>query len=358
MASSTPVEGTVGEPDKTHGDGRPDMSFMSNLKIARHFYDEHRTGPVMVDIHPTLACQNECYYCISAVEHITGIAHDNFSRAKKLEWPVLKQAIMDMIDMDVRSVQLTGGGEPTTYPEFQQLLKELIPLKVGLITNGILVGEYAKEIVEACDWVRISLDAVGEEMYKQIKGTAHYHEVIDSITKLVEARGTEKTPRIGVAYILTPESTYGMKEVVMELEHSGIDYLQFKDVVMRGLKFTTRYEQTIHKAIDSVSGLGLKVLYTSHGTYDDDGAMPKDIPQCNATDYVAVVGADGDVYGCCHLEYQPQASYGSIYKEPFQQIWQNRPFVQVSENLCWNCRYKKTNEVIESLKKIEDGEFL
>jgi MoaA/NifB/PqqE/SkfB family radical SAM enzyme len=357
MVSSIPVEGLVDESAKHHGERGPDINFMSDLKVARHFYDEHRTGPVMVDIHPTLACQNQCYFCISANEHITGMAHDNFSRAKKLEWTVLKRTIMDLIDMNVKSVQLTGGGEPTTYPEFQQLLKELIPLKVGLFTNGILAGEYAKEIVEACDWVRISLDAVGSEMYKTIKGVDHYHEVVDAIVKLVEARGNEKTPRIGVSYILTPESVPGMKQVVMELEHSGIDYLQFKDVIMRGMKFTSRYEQTIRKAVDSVSGLGLKVLYTAHGTYDD-GATPKDIPQCNATDYVAVIGADGEVYGCCHLEYQPQASYGSIYKESFQQIWQNRPFVQVSEGLCWQCRYKKTNEVIESLKKIEDGEFL
>ena len=333
------------------------MSFLSDLKIARHFYDDHRTGPVMVDIHPTLACQNRCYYCISAVEHITGIAHDNFSRAKKLEWPVLKQTIMDLIDMDVRSVQLTGGGEPTTYPEFQQLLKELIPLKVGLITNGILVGEYAKEIVDACDWVRISLDAVGGEMYKQIKGVDHYDEVIDSIIKLVEARGRDSTPRIGVAYILTPESEKGIQQVALELRDTGIDYIQFKNVLMRGLRFTSRYEERIRKSIETINDIGLRVLYTGHATYDEE-MVPKDIPQCNATDYVAVIGADGDVYGCCHLEYQSHASYGSIYEQPFQEIWRNRPFVNVSESLCWNCRFKKTNEVIESLKKIEDGDFL
>ena len=333
------------------------MSFLSELKIAKHFYDEEREGPVMVDIHPTLACQNRCYFCISSNEHITGIAHDNFSRAKKLEWPVLKRTIMDLIDMNVRSVQLTGGGEPTTYPEFQQLLKELTPLKVGLITNGILVGEYAKEIVEACDWVRISLDAVGSEMYKQIKGVDHYHEVMDGITKLVEARGRECTPRIGVAYIITPESEPGIQQVAMELKDTGIGYLQFKDVLMRGLRFTPSYEKRIRKSIETISNIGLKTMYTGHGEYDED-AVPKDIPQCDATDYVAVIGADGNVYGCCHLEYQPHASYGSVYEQPFQEIWRNRPFVNVSDNLCWNCRFKKTNEVIESLKKIEDGEFL
>lgn len=357
MVSAAPMEGTVDELARHHAQGRPDMSFMSDLKIARHYYDTEREGPVMVDIHPTLACQNRCYFCISANEHITGIAHENFSRAKRLEWAVLKHTIMDLVDMGVKSVQLTGGGEPTTYPEFQQLLKELLPLKVGLITNGIFVSQYAKEIVEACDWVRVSLDAVGGEMYKQIKGVDHYDEVMDSITKLVEARRGKKRPRIGVAYILTPESERGVKEVAMELKSTGIDYLQFKDVIMRGLRFTPSYEKRIRKSIDAIGDLDLKVLYTGHGDYGDD-AVPRDIPQCNATDYVAVIGADGEVYGCCHLEYQPQASYGSIYEQPFREIWQNRPFVNVSESLCWNCRFKKTNEVVESLKKIEDGEFL
>jgi MoaA/NifB/PqqE/SkfB family radical SAM enzyme len=358
MTSSAPVERLVDKSVKHHGELRPDINFMSDLKVARHFYDEHRTGPVMVDIHPTLACQNHCYFCISANEHITGIAHDNFSRAKKLEWPVLKRTIMDMIDMDVKSVQLTGGGEPTTYSEFQQLLKEVSPLKVGLITNGILVGEYAKEIVEACDWVRISLDAVGEEMYKQIKGTEHYGEVMDSITKLVEARGEEKSPRIGVAYIITPESEIGIGLAAMGLKDAGVDYIQYKDVLMRGLRFTTRYENRIQKSIADIGDIGIKVFYTSHGNYDDDGATPRNIPLCNATDYVASLGADGRVYGCCHLQYLAHASYGSIYEQSFREIWKNRPFVNVSEDLCWNCRFKKTNEVIEGLKNIQDGEFL
>jgi len=264
---------------------------------------------------------------------------------------------MDLIDMNVRSIQLTGGGEPTTYPEFAELLKELKPVKVGLITNGILVGQYAKEIVDGCDWVRISLDAVGGEMYKQIKGVDHYDEVMDGVTKLVEARGRERTPRIGVAYIITPESERGIRQVALELKDTGIDYLQFKNVLMKGLSFTPSYEKRIQKSIETIRDIGLKILYTAHAEYDDD-AVPRDIPQCNATDYVAVIGADGEVYGCCHLEYQPHASYGSIYERPFRKIWKNRPFVNVSESLCWNCRFKKTNEVVESLKKIQDSEFL
>jgi len=333
------------------------MSFLSELKIAKHFYDAEREGPVMIDIHPTLACQLKCYFCISSNEHVTGIAHDNFSRTKRLEWPVLKHVVMDLIDMNVRSIQLTGGGEPTTYPEFAELLKELKPVKVGLITNGILVGRYAKEIVGACDWVRISLDAVGPEMYQTIKGVDAYGEVMESIRKLIETRGKEKTPRIGVAYIITPESERGIQKVAMELKDTGIDYLQFKHVLMRGLRFTPTYEKRIQNSIDAINSIGLKVLYTGHGDCDDN-AVPRDIPQCNATDYVTIIGADGEVYACCHLEYQPQASYGSIYEQPFQEIWRNRPFVNVSENLCWNCRFTKVNEVLARLKKIEDADFL
>lgn len=357
MVSVTPMEGFLDEPGEDNDGGRPDVKFMSSLKIARHFYDEGRQGPVMIDIHPTLACQLKCWFCISANEHITGVAHENFSRAKKIEWGALKRAIRDMTDMGVKSVQLTGGGEPTTYPEFGQLLEEVSPLRVGLITNGILVGEYAKEIVNSCDWVRISLDAVGSEMYQTIKGVDRYHEVMDSIVKLVQARKGRETPRIGVAYILTPESEAGIEQVAMELRETGIDYLQFKDVVMKGLRFTTKTERRIRKAISGLRDLPFEVLYTSHGT-SEEGPTAKDIPQCNTTDYVAVLGADGNIYGCCHLEYMPHASYGSIYDQSFREIWENRPLVQVSEELCWNCRFKRTNEVIDRLKEIQDHDFL
>ena len=337
------------------------MNFMSELKICKHFYDTGREGPVMVDIHPTLACQNACYFCISANTHIAGMKHENFSRGKTIDWTDLRRVIDELKCMGTSSVQLTGGGEPLLYPHFDKLLRELKPLRVGLITNGILLGEYAREVADSCEWVRVSLDAAGAEMYRQIKSADNYHMAVDGIDKLCEARGEAEKPRIGVGYVLTSESIPGIVHAAYEMAKRDIDYIQFRDVVERGRTFNDEMRQKIRTLVGQARHVttGLDIMYTSH--HDEtvpEGMDPDFIPVCDATDYVAVIGADSQVYGCCHLEYQDFASYGSIKERGFKEIWENRPTVNISEALCWNCRFRKTNKVLRGLKAIQDGDFV
>lgn len=336
------------------------MSFMSEMKICKHYYDDTRHGPVMVDIHPTLACQNRCYFCISANPHITGMEHENFSRNKKIDWSDLQEAIIDMKSMGVKSVQLTGGGEPTLYPQFGELLEKLMPMRVGLITNGVILGEYAREVVSHCDWVRISLDAVGGEMYRQIKGVDNYHMVVDSIEKLCSTRRGQRDPKIGVAYILTNESIRGMSDVVMEMSKHDIDYIQFRDVVERGRTFNTEFKTKIVRGLERAREVvnHKQIIYTSHqGDERPDGGVEQ-IPICDATDYTAALGADSEVYPCCSLEYQDFASYGNIKQRRFSEIWNTRPRVNITESLCWNCRMKRVNKTLQTLASIECGEFI
>lgn len=340
------------------------MSFMSSLKVARHYYDKERFGPVMVDIHPTLACQNKCSFCISANFHVSGVERSNFNRKHQLDYDVLQDVIYELSEMNVRSVQLTGGGEPTLYQNFVDLLYELknSGIRVGLITNGIKVGEYAKEILDTVDWVRISLDASNENMYRQIKSAEHFEQVMSSIRTLTELRtqrGEARKVRIGAAYIITTESIGGIGEIVrrFDVDQTAVDYLQFKDVVMRGMTLTDWYHQRIEESLSTAKKANhkYKLMYTRHDGIRSD---QEDMKRCDATDFVAILGADGNVYPCCHLEYIPSVSYGSVYEKPFSTIWEKRPELKIREELCWNCRFSQINRVITELNSIEDGCFL
>jgi MoaA/NifB/PqqE/SkfB family radical SAM enzyme len=266
--------------------------------------------------------------------------------------------------MNVRSVQLTGGGEPTLYPQFADLLHELKSrdIKVGLITNGIKVGEYSQEILDTVDWMRFSLDASNANMYRQIKSAEQFDKVMSSIEKITEERKQHprgKKVRIGVAYIITHESMSGIEEISSRFIEEGtdIDYLQFKDVVMRGMTLTPYYHQVIEKKIDEARcyAKDFEVMYTKHGGVQTD---QEEMKRCNATDFVAILGADGNVYPCCHLEYIPSVSYGSVYDRPFSHIWEKRPELKIREELCWNCRFSEINKVITDLDNIQDGCFL
>jgi len=349
------------------------VTFTSSLKVSKHYWErkeEEKMGvkgpfpPIMIDLHPTLACNNKCYFCISANHHVTGIERPNFDRKLTLEWDVLKKVIEEINCMGVKTIQLTGGGEPTLYPHFADLLEEIYPHRrvhrypsphIGLITNGVIAGEYANDIIGACDWVRFSLDASNSSMYKQIKGADHFNEVIASLEKLLEARGKNKRPRIGVAYIITPESIEGVGEVSRLMNAVRPDYLQFKDVVNRGLEFSKEYRHSIEGEMRLANEeCAIPVMYTSHESVGTDLGFSV----CDALSYVAVIGADGNVYGCCHREYLPNSSYGSIYERKFADIWAKRPKLELNQKLCWNCRFGEMNRTIVALKQIQDSDFL
>jgi MoaA/NifB/PqqE/SkfB family radical SAM enzyme len=334
------------------------MTFLNELKIAKHYYDPRRMGPIMVDIHPTLACQNRCNFCISDNPHVSGVERKNYSRKHQLDWPVLKNALVDMKNIGVKSIQLTGGGEPTLYPQFDELMDEVSRFNTGLITNGILLGELSDSIIGNVEWLRVSLDASNAKMYMQIKKNEAFNKVISGLTTALDQyrKTPTRTKRVGVAYVLTAENIEGIVEVAELMQDIRPDYLQFKDVVNRGMMLTDFYHNKIDKAIAEAREVtSVPILYSKHNGIDFNQDPTTD---CRATDYVAALGADGKVYGCCHLEYLPQASYGSIYEKSFSDIWNSRPKITIREELCWNCRFGNINQIINKLDKVEDGDFL
>lgn len=328
--------------------------FLSELKIAKHYYDYNRTGPVTVDLHPTLSCQNRCYFCISENFHVSGINRPNFNRKHSLDWPTLKNVIQEWRDMKVKAIQLTGGGEPSLYYNFPELLDEIKDFRVGLITNGILIKKYVENIYNSVDWIRISLDASNREMYKSIKSADNFDKTIDSLRALVDEKKLNPL-RIGVAYIITPESVEGISEVAELIENiGGVDYLQFKNVLIRGTTFNEEYCSTIEREVTLAKNhASFPVFYTTHKS-----DLKHKHKNCIATDYVSVLGADGCVYSCCHLEYLPKYSLGSVYEKGFKDIWKNRPKMNIDEKLCWNCRFMKTNDILHELNNIQDEDFI
>jgi MoaA/NifB/PqqE/SkfB family radical SAM enzyme len=258
--------------------------------------------------------------------------------------------------MNVKAIQLTGGGEPSLYYKFPELLDEIKDFRVGLISNGILLKEYAGDIYNSIDWVRISLDASNRKMYRRIKSADNFDKVIASLSSLINTNDWDNHHlRIGVAYIVTPENIEGISEVTELIESIGtVDYLQFKDVLSRGITFNEEYRLKIEQEVAlAKSNASFPVFYTTHQT-----TMKHKHKNCLSTDYVSVLGADGCVYSCCHLEYVPEYSCGSVYEKSFKDIWKNRTPMGIDEKMCWNCRFMKTNDILHELNSIQDEDFV
>jgi MoaA/NifB/PqqE/SkfB family radical SAM enzyme len=112
----------------------------SSLKVFGYHEHASRTdgslhAPVHVRIKPMNACNERCWYCAYRVEDLSlgseMKVRDSIPRDKMFE------IVDDLIEMDVKAVTFSGGGEPLIYPDIAATVHRLAAggFKIGTLTN-------------------------------------------------------------------------------------------------------------------------------------------------------------------------------------------------------------------------------
>lgn len=112
--------------------------------------------PISINLDITTACNFRCDHCIDINVINSRVQHDHENLLSSLD---------NMIKRELRSVILIGGGEPTLYPRFVEIVKFLKErgVQIAISSNGAR-GEVlynAAEWLKAGDkdWLRLSIDA-------------------------------------------------------------------------------------------------------------------------------------------------------------------------------------------------------
>ena len=123
--------------------------------------------PLSLQISPTSKCNLNCYFCSNV----------NRDKDEQLSLSTIGRLIMELQPLGMRTVEWTGGGDPTLYPEINNAisLAHHTGLKQGFITNGLKVKDnLSVESLNRLHWLRISLNSLdyvrGIEV-PSIKGT-------------------------------------------------------------------------------------------------------------------------------------------------------------------------------------------
>ena len=118
--------------------------------LVMHAKGKNRLLPIHIQILPTNKCNMNCSFCSCS------------SRDKDLEIDIsLAKKIIDKCKKaGTKAVTITGGGEPLMYPYFAELLDyfHMNSIKIGLVTNGLLLHKIPKETLDKITWCRISND--------------------------------------------------------------------------------------------------------------------------------------------------------------------------------------------------------
>lgn len=147
------------------------------LEVSR-FIGSGVATPISISIAPTSKCNLSCSFCSNV----------NREKHEDLDLIVIQGLIYALLDKGLRTVEWSGGGDPTLYPEIDTAinLTDLWGVKQGFITNGIALKEnISQENLDKLSWLRISmncLDYVESIEIPKIKGVLGFSYVMNEKT--------------------------------------------------------------------------------------------------------------------------------------------------------------------------------
>ncbi|WP_456482439.1 GTP 3',8-cyclase MoaA [Methanopyrus sp.] len=159
-----------------------------------------------VRISVTMRCNMACVYC-----HREG-ERPGRSELSAAEWNRLLRACAKI---GIRKVKITGG-EPLLREDLVKIIENIEGFdEVSLVTNGVLLTEYADDLAEAgLDRVNVSLDTVDRRLYRELT-RSHFspNDVIGGIEAAVSAGLTP----VKVNVVLASETVKTLPTLVEEL---------------------------------------------------------------------------------------------------------------------------------------------
>lgn len=307
--------------------------------------------PISVELTLTNRCNLRCIYCSDMDLRQRQGMEQTLSRE------VLYALFDDLAQGGTRGVVLEGGGEPTLYNNFPEIVRyaRSVGLAVGLITNG--TQALTPELLREFEWIRVSLDASTAQEYKNLKGVDCFEKVISNIAKYAQY-----CPSVGVGYVVTNQNISQIESLVLRLRELNASYIQCRPVVDSeelypaniDLSYLTFYQTGKFGVV--VEGMVENAESGNHG-------LP-----CRAHSITSIISGDGSVYICGRLNvYDWLKPIGNITQQSFHSIWngderrrqvkkiQDADFCQ---KYCPQCRISKFNVLFDKLSHVKSVNFI
>ena len=365
----------------------PRAKIIANSDRVLEFLQGKNPAPVLVEIDPSNACNHGCYFCISSYIHLPeSKGLETFDRSI-MPRDVLLNVCQDMVDMGVRAINWTGGGEPTINPAFKEALEFVgnnSDIKMGIFTNGTLMDRWDlfDAFVNNLTWARFSIDAGTKETYNSVrrtKGNEGWDKMVANLTTLIETnKQAGNKIDIGVGFVVTPDTYHEIVDFAKFFVDYDLEYCQFKpeivnrereDGVQRERDFW--YNQVDPLLEEAKNILGEKFQINGYKLSDlenDPELYGRLYKKCLGSQVQPCIGADGHVYVCTNHRGYKQYSYGSLYESSFKEIWGNikkkqEVMHQIDDVECFSnctqlCKPHESNKILWEIKQnLNDKNF-
>lgn len=290
---------------------------------------ENEKKPITAEVFLTDYCNLKCSYCRYANSSGRYIRYQDFIRyAERL------------LDMSVRGIILTGGGEPTINPDFKKIAK-------WLETNGIHYGvntNLLKPLEISPVFLKVSIDTGNEATYNMIRGRNMLCTVLENLARVIEFRDKSRAKtKIGVQCVATDrDNVLSFYECVKRFD---VDYIYIRPYEGHNDCYRVGAAE-VKEWLNGVSDNRINVSFK----FDLIDYSPS---LCLGNWAVITVDVDGNVPYCCHL---PNEIVGHILDKD---IMRRKATYNVNMAKCDRpCRMSGINNYLESHEKEHDIYFV
>ncbi|MCL2787147.1 MAG: radical SAM protein [Micrococcales bacterium] len=361
-------------------------------------------APVTVEIDPVSFCNHRCPWCVDPLHQSATLDLDLFSSL------IHDLAVAQGPGGGVEGIVFKGGGEPTLHPHFDSLVEQATDLgfAVGVVTNGSRLTRWKTVLASRASYVRISVDGPTASSHHLIHQPHDFDDVITGIRDLVAARASARHPVIGLSFAMDSRTADLAEDAIALGDQLGADYVllrpPFFEEVGRDSTMTpsqaAEVRQTLRTTAATYGGEMLVQVgdwigaaerssagVSSYNPSDERGSaagrpsvgawslgpsgrrdataqLPIPFEErtrtCWASPLVAVVTADGTVFGCCNLRALPGWELGRLdyaVGHGWSQAWKSPTRAAVLDRMrrteCLaHCTHpvQRYNEVIETLR--------
>lgn len=310
-------------------------------------------GPVHAELDLTDRCNVACYFC-----------NQQDTRSKiQIPGERARELIDAMVAAGLRSVRLSGGGDPLHHKEIGPILDHLEERGVvidNLTTNGVsLTPEIADRLIaHGAREVNISLNAVDGDDYHRMMQVkpAIFDRVLANVRELVRRRGDADLPLVTVQFLLDRDNAERVPEMVDLALSLPCDRLVLSTVqqianqrVDDAVLLTPQDADRLRPLFEDLfrrdlGGCELEVNLAFRGLGEmveaarqaAGAAAPEPFPTapsfrdadggCFFAWYSTTFTGNGDVYPCCQLIKPDGPVLGNVLTQDFDEVWQGEGY--------------------------------
>lgn len=335
-------------------------------KLVPYVTGKKDFNPWSVEIHPTAKCNHRCIHC--------SYKERNENR-KSIDQEIMEKLVDSIINMKVKGVYFSGGGEPTVYPNLSKYIEKLYSngVEASLLTNGTLLESSGiVDIANMLNYIAISVPSCEIDTYEKIVGTRLLDRVLSGPQQIKDKHG-DNSPIIGARIVITNLIYKEVENILETMKEKNFDYALFKvvrDYEDRGLGINKDAENYLTNVINKLSSEGKLDRKFTNLEYIFN--FKKDIEvsnicHTNNMGLLANVSPEGEVYPNIVEIDDKDFCIGNLYENSLEEIWNSDRHNEVKNisnekyagHKCKNCRamsYNKyINDIIENMPSKEDS---